>query len=92
MTTTGWSSEGPRPELTLQARVTEPTTGRVMEVWTQEPALQFYAGNFLDGTLTGKGGWVYQFRDGFLHGTAALSGLAQQADLSVGGAASRADV
>jgi aldose 1-epimerase len=52
-------------ELTLMAHVSEPTTGRVMEVWSTEPALQFYSGNFLDGTITGKGGWVYQFRNGF---------------------------
>lgn len=52
-------------ELTRLARVTEPTTGRVMEVWSTEPGLQFYTGNFLDGRLTGKGGWVYQFRNGF---------------------------
>ena len=49
----------------LQARVYEPTTGRVLEVYSDEPALQFYAGNFLDGTLTGKDGKVYQRRTGF---------------------------
>jgi aldose 1-epimerase len=37
------------------AQVREPKTGRVMEVWTTEPGLQFYTGNFLDGTLKGKG-------------------------------------
>ena len=47
------------------ARVYEPTTGRVLEVWSTEPGLQFYTGNFLDGTITGKGGWVYQRRTGF---------------------------
>src|SRR5262249_12791720 len=47
------------------ARVSEPTTGRVMEVWTTEPGIQFYTGNFLDGTLTGKDGKVYQQRYGF---------------------------
>jgi aldose 1-epimerase len=52
-------------ELTLQARVTEPTTGRIMEVWSDEPGLQFYAGNFLDGSIAGKGGKVYQKRTGF---------------------------
>jgi aldose 1-epimerase len=52
-------------DLSLLARVAEPTTGRVLEVLSTEPGLQFYSGNFLDGTLTGKGGWVYQFRDGF---------------------------
>lgn len=51
--------------LTKQATVSEASSGRVMEVWSTEPGLQFYSGNFLDGTLTGKGGWVYQFRNGF---------------------------
>ncbi|MDZ7302381.1 MAG: galactose mutarotase [candidate division KSB1 bacterium] len=51
--------------LALAARVYEPTTGRVMEVWTTEPGLQFYCGNFLDGTLTGKQGRVYKHRYGF---------------------------
>jgi aldose 1-epimerase len=36
-----------------------------MEVLSDEPGLQFYAGNFLDGTITGKGGVVYQHRTGF---------------------------
>lgn len=47
------------------ARVTEPTSGRAMEVWTTEPGVQLYTGNFLDGTLTGKSGKVYQRRYGF---------------------------
>ena len=51
--------------LSLAARVAEPTTGRVMEVSTTEPAVQFYTGNFLDGTLTGKGGHVYKRRYAF---------------------------
>jgi aldose 1-epimerase len=37
------------------AEVRDPKSGRVMEVWTTEPGLQFYTGNFLDGTLKGKG-------------------------------------
>lgn len=52
-------------ELTLAARVSEPTTGRVMEILTTEPGLQFYSGNFLDGTLRGKHGVVYRHRYGF---------------------------
>ena len=52
-------------ELTLAASVYEPTRGRVMEIWTTEPGVQFYAGNFLDGTLTGKGGKAYGRRCGF---------------------------
>src|SRR5690606_23049390 len=51
--------------LVLAARVREPTSGRVMEVYTTEPGVQFYTGNFLDGTLTGKDGVVYQHRTGF---------------------------
>jgi aldose 1-epimerase len=51
--------------LSLAARVYEPTTGRVVEVTTTEPGVQFYTGNFLDGTITGKGGRVYQKRYGF---------------------------
>jgi len=46
------------------ARVFEQTSGRVMEVWTTEPGLQFYTGNFLDGK-PGKGGKPYEFRNGF---------------------------
>jgi aldose 1-epimerase len=52
-------------ELALAARVTEPVTGRMMDVWTTSPGLQFYTGNFLDGTITGKGGWAYQARNAF---------------------------
>jgi aldose 1-epimerase len=52
-------------QLTHAATVTEPTSGRVMEVWTTEPGVQFYTGNFLDGSITGKGGWKYQARNGF---------------------------
>jgi aldose 1-epimerase len=52
-------------QLGLMARVYEPTSGRVMEVYSTEPGLQFYSGNFLDGTITGKRGWIYKFRNGF---------------------------
>ena len=47
------------------ARVHEPQTGRVVEVWTTEPGVQFYCGNFLDGSNIGKGGAVYNHRNGF---------------------------
>ena len=49
----------------LAARVHEPSTGRTLEVWTTQPGVQFYTGNFLDGTVTGKGGHVYKRRFGF---------------------------
>src|SRR5208282_5625274 len=45
--------------LSLAAKVVEPTSGRVMEVYTTQPAVQFYTGNFLDGTV-GGGGKSYQ--------------------------------
>jgi aldose 1-epimerase len=51
--------------LQLAARVVEPSSGRTLEVSTTEPGVQFYAGNFLDGTLTGKAGRNYQRRSGF---------------------------
>ena len=52
-------------ELGLQARVVAPRTGIVLEVYSTEPAVQFYTGNFLDGTITGKKGQVYAFHSGF---------------------------
>ena len=51
--------------LTLAAKVTEPVSGRVMEVWTTEPGIQFYSGNFLDGTDKGKNGVYYPKRSAF---------------------------
>jgi len=56
---------GKTGEMKLCARVFEPTSGRVMEIRTTEPGVQFYTGNFLDGTLTGKDGKVYQKHDAF---------------------------
>jgi aldose 1-epimerase len=51
--------------LSLAARVTEPITGRTLQIETTEPGLQFYSGNFLDGTITGKNGRVYGPHSGF---------------------------
>ncbi len=50
--------------LILAARVYEPTSGRVLEVSTTQPGVQFYTGNFLDGTVIGKQGHVYKRRYG----------------------------
>lgn len=52
-------------QLALAARVYEPKSGRVMEIYTTEPGVQFYTGNFLDGSVTGKGGKVYKKHYGF---------------------------
>ncbi len=60
-----WVLNRKGPSLSLAAHVEEPTTGRVMEVLTFEPGLQFYTGNFLDGTLKGKNGKVYAHRAAF---------------------------
>lgn len=59
-----------RAELTdttmmIAARISDPASGRVLEVWTTEPGIQFYAGNFLDGTLVGSGGRLYRQSDAF---------------------------
>jgi aldose 1-epimerase len=51
--------------LVLAARVQEASSGRSLEVWTTQPGVQFYSGNFLDGTITGKQGHVYKRRYGF---------------------------
>ena len=51
--------------MALAARVYEPTSGRVLEVSTTQPGVQFYTGNFLDGTVIGKQGHVYKRRYGF---------------------------
>jgi len=60
-----WVLNGTGSGLHLAARVVEPTTGRTLEVSTTEPGVQFYTGNFLDGTITGKQGRVYKRRYGF---------------------------
>lgn len=53
------------PGLVHVAHVHEPTTGRTMDVSSTEPGVQFYTGNFLDGTIKGKGGTVYPHRGAF---------------------------
>ncbi len=60
-----WVLNKKEGELSLAAKVTEPLSGRVMEVWTTEPGLQFYSGNFLDGKDVGKGNKPYLFRSAF---------------------------
>jgi aldose 1-epimerase len=52
------TSDGLR--LLKAAQVYEPVSGRVMEVWTTEPGMQFYSGNFFDGSIHGKNDAIYQ--------------------------------
>ena len=59
-----WVLDAPADgELRRAARVRDPASGRVLEVLTDQPGLQFYSGNFLDGTVVGKGGTAYRQGD-----------------------------
>jgi aldose 1-epimerase len=60
-----WVLDGDGGALALAARVVHPGTGRTLEVRTTEPGVQFYSGNFLDGSIAGKGGRAYGPRTGF---------------------------
>lgn len=55
---------GPADTLRRAARLEDPRSGRVLELWTSEPGLQLYSGNFLSGAISGKGGRRYQPGDG----------------------------
>lgn len=59
------SSLGAPGQPAVAARVVDPVSGRTLEVRTTEPGVQFYTGNFLDGSVTGKGGTAYARRSGF---------------------------
>ena len=59
-----WVLNKPRGQMGLAARATDPSTGRTVEVRTTEPGVQFYTGNFLDGTVIGKGGRAVEKRSG----------------------------
>jgi aldose 1-epimerase len=56
---------GPANKMKAAARVSEPSTGRVLEVETTEPGIQLYTGNFLDGSLKGRNGNIYEQHTGF---------------------------
>jgi aldose 1-epimerase len=58
-------AENPTRAPALAAVVDAPGGGRKMEVWTTEPGIQFYSGNYLDGTINGKGGKIYSKQGGF---------------------------
>jgi aldose 1-epimerase len=60
-----WAIDKPAGKLALMAEVREAASGRLMQVLSTEPGLQFYSGNFLDGSNVGKGGVAYQYRTGF---------------------------
>jgi aldose 1-epimerase len=60
-----WVLDGAAGKLSQAAEAFDPASGRVLQVWTDQPGIQFYSGNFLDGTAKGKGGKVYGRRSGF---------------------------
>lgn len=60
-----WVLNNQDGNMRLVAEVTEPESGRTMKVYTDQPGLQFYSGNFLDGSLTGKNNRVYKKHHGF---------------------------
>jgi aldose 1-epimerase len=60
-----WVIDGRAGTMRLAATAYEATSGRMMQVWSTEPGVQFYTGNFLNGTLTGKSGKAYARRTGF---------------------------
>lgn len=57
-----WVLDKPSGQWGEAAEAYDPTTGRVLSVWTTQPGIQFYTGNFLDGSITGKDGKVYIHR------------------------------
>ena len=59
-----WVLNGPDGQMKLAAKAVDPGTGRTLTVKTTQPGVQFYTGNFLDGTLTGTSGQSYPFRSG----------------------------
>lgn len=59
-----WVLDRPGPGLHFAARLQDDMSGRVMEIHTTEPAVQFYSGNFLNGSLAGSGGQLYRQGDG----------------------------
>jgi aldose 1-epimerase len=60
-----WVLNKPAGKLAIDATVYEPETGRVLEVLSEQPGLQFYTGNFLDGSITGKGQRIYRQHEAF---------------------------
>jgi aldose 1-epimerase len=60
-----WVLDRSGDSLQRAARVVEPTSGRTLEILTDQPGIQFYSGNFLDGSIREKGGRTYAHRFGF---------------------------
>ncbi|MGB0766105.1 MAG: aldose epimerase family protein [Phycisphaeraceae bacterium] len=77
-----WAINGEAGDLRMAAVVYEPTTGRIMQIETDQPAIQFYSGNFMDGSTTGKGGVPHHYRTGFCLETQVFPDSPNQPNLS----------
>ncbi len=73
---------GKAGEMRKVAIVSEATSGRMLEVFTEEPGIQFYSGNFLNGTITGKDGVLYETRTGLCLETQHFPDAPNQLDFS----------
>lgn len=77
-----WAVNGEPGTLRLAAELHDPESGRVMQIETDQPAIQFYTGNYLDGTTRGKGGIDYQHRTGLCLETQVFPDSPNQPKLS----------
>ena len=77
-----WAVNGDAGELRMAAVAYEPTTGRIMQIKTDQPAIQFYTGNYMDGSSTGKGGVPHNLRTGFCLETQVFPDSPNQPELS----------
>jgi len=77
-----WAIDGEPGEMTLAAVVYEPDSGRIMQIETDQPAIQFYSGNYLDGSTTGKAGVPHKYRTGFCLETQVFPDSPNQPELS----------
>jgi aldose 1-epimerase len=77
-----WALDASVGQLAEAAEAYDPASGRVMRVLTTEPGIQLYSGNFLDGSLTGKGGARYGTRSAFCLETQHFPDAPNQPDFS----------
>ena len=77
-----WAINGEPGTLRMAAVAYDPASGRIMQIQTDQPAIQFYSGNFMDGSSTGKGGVPHNFRTGFCLETQVFPDSPNQPELS----------
>ncbi|MEM6504410.1 MAG: galactose-1-epimerase, partial [Planctomycetota bacterium] len=77
-----WAINGEPGELRTAAVAYDPGSGRIMQIKTDQPAIQFYTGNYMDGSSTGKGGVPHKYRTGFCLETQVFPDSPNQPGLS----------